>query len=288
MLAAWTAAFWREPRFWRHTLPVLLTPGRRLAADPALREERVRAYRRRRPRQVAPPVPPADETTVPAFVRARGMHRLLLRPRLRDSVARLFHLAYFGAFGRTLRGTHWLGSETLKFPSDLWIYQELLYELRPALVVEAGTYRGGSARFLATCCDAIGTGHIVTIDPAAEAQPPHPRITYIDGSSVDPAIVERVRAMLPGEGHVMVILDSDHSRDHVLAELRVWAPLVTSGSYLVVEDTNLNGHPVLPDWGPGPAEAVAQILEERCDLVPDPTRERFLVSACPGGFLRKR
>jgi cephalosporin hydroxylase len=285
MLGGWTAAFWREPRFWRYSLAALLTSGRRLAMSPALRARRERAFRSRAPRPVAPP---PTRAALPDFARPRGAQRLLLRPRLRDRIARAFHVAYFSAFPRTVGDTRWLGVNALKLPSDLWIYQELISELRPALVVETGTYRSGSALFLGTVCEALGDGHVVSIDVAAEARTPHPRVTYLDASSVDPATVDQVRGLLGDDGHVLVILDSDHARDHVLAELRLWAPLVTSGSYLIVEDTNLNGHPVLPNWGPGPAEALERFLDERHDFVPDPVRERYLVTVCPGGFLRKR
>jgi cephalosporin hydroxylase len=90
-----------------------------------------------------------------------------------------------------------------------------------------------------------------------------------------------------GAGRVLVVLDSDHSRDHVLAELRAYAPLVTPGSYLVVEDTNVNGHPVYEAFGPGPMEAVQDFLKERDDFEVDRSREKFLLTFNPGGWLRK-
>ena len=90
-----------------------------------------------------------------------------------------------------------------------------------------------------------------------------------------------------GAGTVLVVLDSDHSRDHVLAEPRAYAPLVTPGSYLVVEDTNINGHPVYEAFGPGPMEAVQDFLKERDDFEADRSREKFLLTFNPRGWLRK-
>ena len=85
----------------------------------------------------------------------------------------------------------------------------------------------------------------------------------------------------------MVILDSDHSRDHVLAELRAYAPMVTTAQYLIVEDTNVNGNPVLPEFGPGPMEALDAFLAENDDFEPDDEREKFLLTFNPRGYLRR-
>jgi cephalosporin hydroxylase len=85
-----------------------------------------------------------------------------------------------------------------------------------------------------------------------------------------------------------VILDSDHERDHVLNELRLYAPLVSAGSYLIVEDSNVNGHPVVSDFGPGPAEAVEQFLAETEEFEVDRSREKFFLTFNPSGYLRKR
>ena len=115
----------------------------------------------------------------------------------------------------------------------------------------------------------------------------HPRLTKIVGSSVDPEVFERVAVMAADAPAVLVILDADHARDHVAAEMGLWAPLVTLGSYLVVEDTNVNGHPVYPGFGPGPAEAVAAFLAQCDAFVPDSTREKFLLTWNPGGFLKR-
>ena len=201
-----------------------------------------------------------------------------------DTVAE-FHRHYYNSFVWT--DTSWLGVPTQKCPLDLWIYQELLFELRPGLIIETGTAAGGSALFLASICDLLGCGRIVTVDIAGPYGPKHSRIRYLTGSSVDPLIVENCRVMAVGEARVMVILDSDHAADHVLAELRSYAPLVTPESYLIVEDTNVNGHPVLSEYGPGPAEAVAAFLSETDDFEADGSREKFWMTFNPGGYLRR-
>jgi cephalosporin hydroxylase len=117
--------------------------------------------------------------------------------------------------------------------------------------------------------------------------PSHPRIAYLTGSSTSALIVDQVRTRVAGASRVMVILDSDHKKDHVLDELRLYSPLVTKGSYLIVEDTNINGRPVFPGFGPGPAEAVDDFLSANTAFERDPSRERFLVTFNPGGYLRR-
>jgi cephalosporin hydroxylase len=205
-----------------------------------------------------------------------------------------FHGIYYGAEtahpdNRTYRVT-WLGYEMFKCPLDLWIYQEIITKQKPRFVVETGTYRGGSALYLASLFDLIGHGEVITIDvdaTGAAQRPQHPRITYLTGSSIDPQIVAQVRTRL-GPHPAMVILDSDHRRDHVLAELRAYHPLVAPGGYLIVEDTNVNGHPAYPSFGPGPWEAVDDFLRETPAFQPDPACERLLMTMNPRGFLRRR
>jgi cephalosporin hydroxylase len=207
--------------------------------------------------------------------------------RARATVER-FHRLYYGHSGRTWRNTYWLGISLQKCPLDLWVYQELLNEVQPQLVVETGTCAGGSALYLASCLDLIGRGRVITIDILErEGLPAHERIEYLTGSSTDAAIIERVRHEATAVSPVMVILDSDHSRDHVLGELRAYARFVTPGSYLVVEDTNINGRPVERAFGPGPHEAVESFLREDPSFTRDTTCEKFFLTFNPGGFLRR-
>ena len=186
-----------------------------------------------------------------------------------------------------IRDTRYHGVQILKSPLDLWVYQEILHEHPVDLVVETGTFNGGSALYLAHLMDRLQRGRILSIDIDVRADlPQHPRIEYITGSSTSPDTVERVRRETKG-AEVLVVLDSDHSRAHVLAEMRVYADMVSAGSYLIVEDGNVNGHPVFVDHGPGPQEAIAEFLKERSDFSIDKAREKFLLTMNPNGYLRR-
>ena len=173
-----------------------------------------------------------------------------------------------------------------KCPLDLWVYQEILWELRPDLVVETGTHQGGSALFLAAVMDAIGHGQVISIDTVAAERRAHPRVRYLHGSSTDDATLAAVRDT-PAPATRMVVLDSDHRAAHVARELELYAPLVTMDSYLIVEDTNLNGHPAYPTFGPGPGEAVAAFLRANDAFEIDRSREKFLMTFNPGGYLKR-
>jgi cephalosporin hydroxylase len=181
----------------------------------------------------------------------------------------------------------WLGAQALKNPLDLWVYQEIMAETRPALVVETGTYRGGSALFLASICHLLDVGEVVSIDvePVRDDYPEHPRITYLGGrSSTDPNVVGEVRERAAGR-NVLVILDSDHSQAHVEAELEVYAPLVPIGCYLIVEDSNIGR--IRKDLMPGPLEAIETFLARSDSFEIDREREKFLITFNPSGYLRR-
>jgi cephalosporin hydroxylase len=204
-------------------------------------------------------------------------------------VVRPFHRLFYDSGKQTWSNTYWLGVPAQKCAFDLWVYQEMLHELRPAVIVECGTANGGSALFLASICALLGQGEVVTVDIAEQpGRPSHERITYLKGSSTDPETLESVKQLVAGRTPVVVILDSDHSRDHVLNELRLYTPLVSAGSYVIVEDSNVNGHPVVPDFGPGPAEAVTRFLAETDEFEVDRSREKFFLTFNPSGYLRKR
>jgi cephalosporin hydroxylase len=185
--------------------------------------------------------------------------------------------------------TRWLGVATEKNPMDMWVYQDIVYETKPDVLIEAGTAFGGSAYYFASMFDLLGKGRVITIDIVENAsRPKHPRITYLLGSSTSDDILRQVREGIhPGE-RVMVVLDSDHSAEHVKRELEDYSPLVSQGCYLVVEDTNINGNPVRPDFGPGPNEAVHDFLGSHKNFAPDFSREYFGVTYFPGGWLRKQ
>lgn len=203
------------------------------------------------------------------------------------SIADEFHRLYYDT--AVWKDTYWLGVRTQKCPLDLWIYQELLVEQKPDLIIETGTAHGGSALYLASVCDLLGKGEIVTVDIfPIEGRPAHDRITYLTGSSTAPNVVAEVERIAAGRENVLVILDSDHARDHVLDELRTYTRFVPPGGYLIVEDTNVNAHPVFPEHGPGPMEAVEAFLAETNEFEVDSAREKFFLTFNPRGFLRKR
>lgn len=222
------------------------------------------------------------------FLRDQG-RTLSAEEEIRDA----FHLRYYygGLEGGTWNQTHWMGARVLKSPFDLWTYQEILHAVKPDLLIETGTAHGGSAFYFAHLFDLLGRGRVVTIDidasPDGGERPQHPRITYLRGSSTDPAIFTQATAGLRTGERVMVVLDSDHSEAHVAAELRLYAPLVTVGSYLVVEDGNINGHPVPADGTPGPTEALMPFLDLHPEFVIDPSCERHLFSFNPRGWLKR-
>jgi cephalosporin hydroxylase len=201
-----------------------------------------------------------------------------------------FHRLYYNARedSRTLGNTRFLGVDVQKCPLDLWVYQEILFETRPDVIIETGTAAGGSALYMASVCDLLGVGRIVTVDIEARPnRPVHARIRYVTGSSVDAKVVaEATRDIQIGE-KVMVILDSDHSRDHVFAELGAYSGLVFPGGYLIIEDTNVNGHPVRPKFGPGPMEAVDDFLRAGPPFEIDTSREKFFLTFNPRGYLKR-
>ena len=115
--------------------------------------------------------------------------------------------------------------------------------------------------------------------------PKHERIKYIIGSSTDKQTVNEIKNLINNKRKVMVILDTDHSMEHVLKELKIYSEFVSVGSYLVVEDSNVNGHPVLPKFGPGPMEAIDDFLRKNSDFIIDKSKEKFYLTFNPRGFL---
>lgn len=188
---------------------------------------------------------------------------------------------------------HYRGARILKFPPDLWNYQEIFAERRIEWVLETGTRHGGSALFFADLLHLNGApGRVVTIDIDASANMvrQHPRIDFLIGDSGSAEMAQRLRSKIPpGRGPLFAILDSDHSRDHVLRELEHLVPLLRRGDYLVVEDGCVNGHPLRPDFGPGPYEALEAFLAASPQLFTrDLERERkFGFTFAPRGYLIK-
>lgn len=201
------------------------------------------------------------------------------------SVTDQFHMLSY--YCGVLQQTYWLGTPLQKSPLDCWTYQEIIWELRPDLIIETGTDQGGSALFLASICDLVGHGQVISVDIRSASQVRHPRVTFIVGDSTSENTLTRIREAARNSEKTMVILDSDHSARHVAQELKAYREFVTVGSYLVVEDTNVNGHPVMPEHGPGPFEAVQSFLAEDRAFELDRSREKFLLTYFPGGWLKR-
>jgi cephalosporin hydroxylase len=206
-----------------------------------------------------------------------------------QAVVDAFHKLYYDQRidRRSTVYLNWFGWRLVKCPFDAWTYQEIIVETRPQLIVECGTRFGGGAIFMATILDLLGEGEVLSIDTDTKpTRPSHPRITYVAGSSVDPAILARVHAAAAGK-RTMVVLDSDHSAAHVAKELAVYPDVVTRGCYLIVDDTNIGGNPVWQDEDPGPMKAIDEWLPTQDRFEIDPSRERFMLSLNPRGFLRR-
>ena len=210
----------------------------------------------------------------------------------KEKIINDFSILYCGSSVIHGGGTRWLGVPTVKIPFDLWVYQEIIFSLKPDIIVECGTAWGGSALFLACICEVMNHGKVITIDVAAlqysgHDRPEHERIEYLIGPSTSQGIVDKIKSEIGADDKVMVILDSDHHKAHVLKEMKIYSELVSVGSYLIVEDTNINGHPVLPSFGPGPMEAVEEFLESNGNFIIDKSREKFLFTLNPKGYLKK-
>ena len=151
-------------------------------------------------------------------------------------------------------GVKWLGRPVWQNLADIWTVQETLVEREVDMVVECGTNRGGSAFFMASVLDLLGRGRVLTIDVVDQAGVDHPRIEFLIGSSTDPDVVAEVhrRVAEHSPGHVLVLLDSDHSEEHVLQELRAYNDLVGVGDYIVVQDGVIDELRMLRADRPGP------------------------------------
>lgn len=205
----------------------------------------------------------------------------------KDQIVEDFHRLYYDGFETTWEETYWHGVKILKCPLDLWVYQEILWAQKPDLVVECGTAHGGSALWFAHMLDLIGNGSVVSIDTAGPDvfpnRPTHPRIRYITGSSTDQKIIDQIDF----PENTLVVLDSDHRAGHVHRELNMWHGYVPVDGYLIVEDGNVNGHPVVPEHGPGPSEGVNAFLQHRDDFIVDLGCEKFHLTFNPRGYLRR-
>ncbi len=203
-----------------------------------------------------------------------------------DDLRNTFTNAYFRSLA--WRETTWIGEPLENAPTDLMTYQEIVNDVRPDWIVETGTGRGGRAFFLATICDLIGHGRVLSIDAkTAPSLPAHGRITFLTGRADDPDVVQRARDTVGPDAKVLVILGSRTRRERTRKEFDAYAPLVALGSYVIVEHTVLNGFPIDASFGPGPHEALRRIMNVRDDFLADTEREKHGLTFNQGGFLRR-
>lgn len=201
-----------------------------------------------------------------------------------------FHKLYYDK--RVFKKCYWMGMTIWKCPLDLWIYQEMIYARKPDVIIETGSYRGASAHYFRSMMSLCGyEGEVISVDVTPrEDFPVLEGLTFLTGSSTDKKIVNKIKEKCDGKT-VMVILDSDHRYDHVKNELKIYSQLVTPRKHLVVEDTNLNGHPVITKGfdgkTPGPMEAVQEFMKDNEEFRTDDRCEKFLLTMHPKGFLIK-
>ena len=202
-----------------------------------------------------------------------------------------FHCEY--ERGRLWEKIRWLGIPIWKFPFDAFIIQEIIFEVCPDFIIETGTGFGGSALFYASIMDLMQQGRVITVDVEDKMKLNNlttirlrSRIRQFIGSSTDLSIVNDISAMVKNRVN-LVILDSWHSKAHVLEELKLYSRSVTVGSYLIVEDSHVNNHPVPWKWKEGPYEAIMEFLYFNKNFKIDKDREKLELTFNPCGFLRR-
>ena len=198
----------------------------------------------------------------------------------------------------------WLGLPIIQMPTDIVLMQEIIWENRPQVIVETGVARGGSVLLYSSMLRLLGEGKVVAVDidirahnrRAIEEHPFSDRVVLIEGSSTDPAVLDKIRREIGDAQRVMVVLDSHHSHEHVLRELRLYGPLVTPGQFMIVADTLVEELPVQEHrprpWGPGdnPKTALDAFLAEEPEVfdVDKFSNDKVLLSSSRGGYLRRR
>jgi cephalosporin hydroxylase len=189
---------------------------------------------------------------------------------------------------RILGRSRYFGIPTLKHPYDFWVYQEIITEKRPDVLLEIGNFHGGSALALAHLCDHLGHGRIIAVDIDHSAIAPlaraHPRITFITGDAV--AVASSVKKMIDPDETVLVIEDSAHTFDHTLKVLNAYSDLIKPGYYFIVED-GICWHGLDVGPSPGPYEAIEQFVRDNPAFQIDHGREDFVITWNPKGYLKR-
>jgi cephalosporin hydroxylase len=183
----------------------------------------------------------------------------------------------------------WMGLPAWKNVLDAWVYQEIIHEVRPEIIIEIGNAHGGSTLYLANLLDLLGRGDVIAVDiDHSTFRARHPRITTVTGDSLAPETLARVETLAGGRLG-LVIHDGDHSREHVLGDLRAYAKFVQAGSYFIVEDTIIDLFRAGDGLGSvnGPLGAVEQFAREDSRFQIDTEREAFVLTFNPRGYLKR-
>lgn len=196
----------------------------------------------------------------------------------------------------------WLGRPIIQYPGDIIALQEIIWKVKPDLIIETGIAHGGSIIFSASMLEIIGNGSVIGIDIdirkhnrfEIENHPMFKRIKLIEGSSIDPIIIQQIRKIIENKQRTLVFLDSNHTHEHVLQELKLYSPFVSKDSYIVVFDTFVED---LPEefssdrpWGKGnnPKTAVWEFLKTNNDFEIDREIEnKLVITSAPDGFLKR-
>ena len=198
----------------------------------------------------------------------------------------------------------WMGRPIIQYPQDMIAMQEIIWNVQPDLIIETGIAHGGSLIYYASLLELIGKGDVLGIDidirehnkAEIEKHPMFKRINMIQGSSIDPSIVEQVKTYAEGKKSILVVLDSNHTHEHVLAELEFYSPFVSVNSYIVVYDTIVEKLPknylpgLIRPWGIGdnPLTAVKSFLEVNPQFEIDHSiNNKLLISVSPDGYLKR-
>jgi cephalosporin hydroxylase len=189
---------------------------------------------------------------------------------------------------RIMNRTTYFGVKALKSPLDYWVYQEIIFETKPDVIIEIGNANGGGTLSLAHICDLLGRGKVIGLDLSQKAIPKHvrehPRITFIEGDACQ--CFEYVERLISKEDRILVIEDSSHTYDNTLNVLRTYSSLIKPGDYFIVED-GICHHGLSVGPKPGPYEAIETFIDENADFEIDRSRESFLITWNPKGYLRR-